>query len=271
MDLSKLYNCSETTIRTNLKQSHNPDVMIKMKHRNTKEKEIKSKLICAYEDCNIQINSGTFCEKHISILERNLKIHEIVDELKIKFTIINNNNKLIIYKDVGFFAIVILDYLTKLEKVITLVDLIDYKKVSNYTWGLSTNGYIYTRINKKVYLLHRFVLNFDEAGMEVDHENRNKLDNRKNNLRICTFSQNNANMKQLINNTSGVTGVTWDKSRDKWKASINMDSKSYYLGRYNTIKEAAQARIHAEKILHNEFAPIERKIITEEQFIEMIK
>jgi hypothetical protein len=61
------------------------------------------------------------------------------------------------------------------------------------------------------------------------------------------------------NNTSGVTGVTWDKARSKWKVLLNIYNKAYNLGRYDSLEEAKNVRLEAEKIYHKEFTPIERQ------------
>ena len=95
--------------------------------------------------------------------------------------------------------------------------------------SVSSNGYL--RINADNWLndryLHRFVLKA-KKGENVDHINGNKLDNRKENLRKCTRSQNFANRKKYTNNTSGYKGVS--KHGNKWQADIQINGKSKYLG-----------------------------------------
>ena len=85
--------------------------------------------------------------------------------------------------------------------------------------------------------------------MVVDHINHNKLDNRKENLRICEHQENTYNKGLCSTNTSGVTGVTWDKLRNKWIAHI----KGKNLGRFNTKEEAIKVRKQAEIEYFGEF------------------
>jgi hypothetical protein len=124
----------------------------------------------------------------------------------------------------------------------------------NRQWRRSNNGYIVSvsyikgsgRKNQKnncVYL-HR-VLTQACPGQVVDHKNRNKLDNRLDNLRLCTQKENAQNSKDLINNTSGYKGVSWHKSAKKWEANIHIDNKKMYLGVYEDIEDANKARNNA--------------------------
>lgn len=73
----------------------------------------------------------------------------------------------------------------------------------------------------------------------VDHISGDRSDNRWANLRECTQSQNMANVSLQADNSSGVSGVTWDKSRGLWKAQIRLDGKKKSLGRFADIAEAA--------------------------------
>ena len=102
-------------------------------------------------------------------------------------------------------------------------------------------------------------MNNPAKSFEVDHINKDKLDNRLNNLRVVEISVNRINTDMMKNNTSGVIGVTWDKSRNKWKASLNINHKCYNLGRFNTLKEAKAAREEAERLYHNDFLEFKRR------------
>jgi hypothetical protein len=81
------------------------------------------------------------------------------------------------------------------------------------------------------------------GGAEVDHANRNGLDNRRCNLRPATRSGNAYNIAPR--GASGVVGVTWDRRRNKWSAQITVNGKHHSLGRFTTKGEAAQARLSA--------------------------
>ena len=75
----------------------------------------------------------------------------------------------------------------------------------------------------------------------VDHKNRNRYDNRKSNLRCCTYAENNRNRGLCVTNKSGVIGVHFDKKRNKWAASITLNGKKIFIGRFEN-KEAVKTR-----------------------------
>ena len=82
---------------------------------------------------------------------------------------------------------------------------------------------------------------------DIDHIDRNKSNNSWNNLRITSERCNSINCDMRKSNTTGVTGVSFDKSRNKYLATIRSDEgKSVNLGRYHSIVDAARARRHAE-------------------------
>ena len=98
-------------------------------------------------------------------------------------------------------------------------------------------------------MLHRVV--WEEAngpipdGMEVDHINGDTKDNRLENLRIVTHSDNLKNTKIRTDNKTGVVGVRWDKWRSKWAVQITSQGKMKPLGRYTDFFEAVCARMSA--------------------------
>lgn len=132
----------------------------------------------------------------------------------------------------------------------TLIDLDDVEKVNNFTWGKSANQYVECR-ELKTYL-HRFVMNCPKE-LEVDHINHNGLDNRKENLRIVTHHQNKFNNPIQLNNTSGVTGVSWSKTKNKWRAYITINDKQKSLGYYTEKEDAIKARKQAEEEYFGEY------------------
>lgn len=134
-----------------------------------------------------------------------------------------------------------------------LIDTADYKRVSKHSWCRSGNGYIHSSINGEHICLHRFIINEDTSDLYVDHINRNKRDNRKENLRITCATGNGLN--KYINKegkTSKYRGVCWDKSRSKWRAEITV-GKSFNLGRFNTEEDAAKAYNYAAYLLAPEY------------------
>ena len=140
------------------------------------------------------------------------------------------------------------------EKARTLIDLDDIDNIIPYRWHLDdSNGYI---ANNTIGYLHRYIMNFPK-GMIVDHINRNKLDNRKCNLRVCSKQQNNINKSKQSNNTSGYTGVYWNKRRCKWVAQIKVNSKKIHLGYFENKEDAIESRKKAEEKYFGEYKRIE--------------
>lgn len=126
--------------------------------------------------------------------------------------------------------------------------------VEGLTLYVGKNGYVYyslwTNGRSRPGTLHTLLVKAPK-GMHVDHVNGNKLDNRLENLRIVTNSQNQANRHNLNkNNKSGVRGVTAPahlrRGGKPWLAQIGISGKVIYLGIFATLEEAAAARQAAE-------------------------
>lgn len=96
-----------------------------------------------------------------------------------------------------------------------------------------------------------------ERGEEVDHKDRDGLNNRRENLRLATSSQNKYNRKMQSNNQAGHKGIYYDKSRNKWIAKIGYQNRQIYLGRFNSPEAAFEAYCTAAAELHKEFARTE--------------
>jgi hypothetical protein len=132
-----------------------------------------------------------------------------------------------------------------------LVDSVDYERVSQYQWWITKEGAAYTRISldgitKNVYM-HRFITNAPK-DMVVDHKDHNRLNNQRNNIRVCTQADNCKNMpkRSLTRLYKGVELV-----RGKyWQTRIS----GKYIGAFKTAIEAARAYNKAALELHGEFA-----------------
>jgi hypothetical protein len=193
---------------------------------------------CKVDGCNGKHQAKGYCNKHYLQYKR----HGYVLE-RTRF----DPNEIIEYED---YAEIVLYNKDGNEIARTIIDLEYVDIVKEYKWYLAS-GYVN---NNKVGDLHRLIMNPPE-GMVVDHINRNPLDNRRDNLRICAQSDNCLNKSIQCNNTSGVPGVSWEKTRNKWAAYIRLNGKQIHLGRYNTIEEAAEARRSAEIEYFGEYAP----------------
>lgn len=141
----------------------------------------------------------------------------------------------------------------------TLVDDEDFEYLNQWKWYLSSKGYAMrgTHVGsskdgsrKTIHLrMHRIINNTPE-GLQTDHINRDKLDNRKENLRSVTNRQNQLNRSVQKNNTSGHNGVYWHKLNRKWVAFIKTNEKVKYIASFENIEDAIKAREEAEKIYH---------------------
>lgn len=140
---------------------------------------------------------------------------------------------------------------------IALVDDQDYVGLSQYSWWACVcgGGLVYARgwVNKSRIKMHRLILDAP-VGIAVDHINRNTLDNRRSNLRLCTMSENLANIATSTVNSSGYKGVSWHRATRKWAACLHARRKEFYLGEYETPQEAALAYDEAARIHFGEFA-----------------
>ena len=135
----------------------------------------------------------------------------------------------------------------------TLIDLNDIDKIKNHCWGIhDVNNYLIIetklKINNKysILKLHRLIMNCPD-GMIVDHINHNTLDNRKENLRICTYKENSENRNVQKNSKSGIRGIFWNKQISKWVAKIGHNYKHIIIGYFSNIEDAEKAVIKARK------------------------
>ncbi len=138
-------------------------------------------------------------------------------------------------------------------------DIEDYEKIRLFTWCLS-DGYVMSNPDGHMIQMHRIVMQIDETDpvqhkMKIDHINRKRNDDRKENLRLADDFQNVRNASLSRNNTSGVIGVSWDKSTKGWYTKIDYNYKIIYLGTHKNFDDAVYARLCAEREYFKEFAP----------------
>ena len=146
---------------------------------------------------------------------------------------------------------------TTYSGVMFYVDSEDINRVKVIGWSLGTGGYLYGGIpgTRKKVRLHRYILNVSDDVNCIDHIDKNKLNNRKNNLRICSTKENARNSREKEENKSGFSGVSRCKDSNKWRARIVVDGKEISLGRYEKYEEAVLARFYGEKKYYGDFAP----------------
>ncbi len=133
------------------------------------------------------------------------------------------------------------------------VDREDYPEISKYRWYATRRGHtIYATClkNRKPIYMHRMVMR-PRSGYIVDHIDRNGLNNCRDNLRVCTRRQNQAN-RGPCGGTSRFVGVY--RHKDRWLAGFRWRGKYYYVGYFDDEVEAAKARDRKAYELQGEFA-----------------
>lgn len=131
------------------------------------------------------------------------------------------------------------------------VDDKDFDLVSQYHWYYN-NGYAKTYHKGKRFSMHRLIMNFPKGKM--DHRNRDRLDNQRANIRICTTQQNNRNISMRKDNTSGYKGVFLDKSTGHWRPVVYVDGKPKTSGQFLKKHHAALAYDMWATFFHGEYA-----------------
>ena len=145
------------------------------------------------------------------------------------------------------------------------VDAEDAEKVIGIRWCINSNGYVVTTVNKRTAALfdkpvgasvrlHRWIMDAPD-GMQVDHINHDKSDNRKQNLRLCTAEENQCNRRSGVG-LSQYKGVSFrpDSPNKPWRATIWANYRKHSLGSFRTEEEAALAYNEAAKELHGDYA-----------------
>jgi hypothetical protein len=135
----------------------------------------------------------------------------------------------------------------------------DYLNI--FRWSMDKDGYAYRtegthRIQKRI-LMSREITNAP-WNMDVDHKDRDILNNQKDNLRICTRAQNNMNAKVRKNSKSGLKGVYFDKKKQKFEAYTGINGRHNHLGYFSTARDAAIAYNNEVLIKYKEFAKLNK-------------
>lgn len=145
--------------------------------------------------------------------------------------------------------------------LVALVDAADYPSLANRKWwAAKRHNVIYAVTDaggaggeKSRAYLHRLLMR-PKRGQVVHHINGDGLDNRRANLVICLHRENIAASRRRIGGSSEFKGVSWDARRRKWTASIGVNYRAFYLGRFENEGEAARAYDRAAREAFGPFA-----------------
>jgi hypothetical protein len=134
-----------------------------------------------------------------------------------------------------------------------IVDSGDYNYLSKYNWSVH-GGYAQSKIDGRTVYMARFIMDCPK-GLTVDHKNHNTLDNRRSNLRVCSYSENNYNKRcGNKNKFSKYKGVRRSFLPNKWKSEISFNGISIYIGDFYTEDYAAIKYNEQASLLQKEFA-----------------
>lgn len=140
-----------------------------------------------------------------------------------------------------------------------IFDSEDFDIIKKHYWSkdhstnhlISSENHSQIQIGRYILLMNGYCL----GDNVVDHINRNPLDNRKCNLRVCSQQQNTINRSLRNDNTSGKSGVTFHKRIGKWQSNVYLSGKRYHLGYFDNKEDAIAARLEGEEKYFGEFAP----------------
>ena len=126
--------------------------------------------------------------------------------------------------------------------------------------GINSSGYLAMKLGRATYTMHRLAFLYVLGRIpfsEVDHINGIRGDNRWCNLREASRSENQQNRKLNKNNTTGVTGISFYKTEQKWVVRISSGGTPLYIGSFKSLQEAVIAQAEAKR-LHHPFQPVAR-------------
>ena len=127
-------------------------------------------------------------------------------------------------------------------------------EINKHSWYIGGRYYRNSAkgaLHHYIWKLHNKVI---PDGYEIDHINRDRADNRIENLRLATHSQNNQNQSKRNDNSSGYIGVYKENRCERWSGDIKVDGKKIYVGCYSSPEDAAYTRDQFALQLHGEFA-----------------
>lgn len=193
---------------------------------------------CKVEDCDTHCKGGGYCNKHYLQVRRHGQLLETT-RFDIRPSTIDG-------------AVAKIPLGINAKNGYAIVEAAD-SWVGKYRWYLNANGYPMTRIDGECTLLHKLLLDRVNKSY-IDHEDGDKLNNRRSNLRRCTQSENMMNSRIRTDNTTGYRGVWFSTREKRYIAEIMARGKKYRIGTFTTAEAAAVARDAKAAILHGEFA-----------------
>ena len=217
---------------------------------------MKEKKVCKV--CGGKHHGRGYCRKHYyeAIRDGVIEKREGTKRKGCDFKSYNNHRKfkpndVIYYND---YAELILTDRYDNEVGRTKIDIEDVELFKDKRVCKDSKDYAICKWDGKQRKAHRIIMGVvEDSSIEVDHINGDPSDNRKCNLRVCTHSENLKNQKLHEDNTSGYSGVNWDKNKRRWVAEIIVDGKRIRK-RFKTKEEAIAKRKEWEELYFGEYA-----------------
>jgi len=197
---------------------------------------------CSIKKCEKRIHAKGMCARHYYQILRKGKISGSSSRTRYDL------NKLTTEGDICIIEVYDNQGYVKAEAIIDRENL---EKVKGIKWSQLKNGAI---SNKKFGYLHRRIMGYPKKF--VDHKDRNRLNNRTSNLRLCTNAENVRNSGCRANNTSGYKGVSWVSKIEKWASYITFNYNRINIGYFDSKIDAAKAYDKMAKELHCDYACI---------------
>lgn len=202
-------------------------------NKKLKQDKIERGQLCQVDGCiDVEFSKG-FCSRHYKQMYRHGKT----------FRTLYEDNDYIIDGKTTYIKI----YNNGEYSATSIIDTEDIDIAKQYNWHINKGGYVTYKSDTMGHIfLHRLVTKCEEDKI-VDHINRNPLDNRKENLRICTQTENMQNKSIQSNNKSGHAGVFYYDKINKWGSRITVNKKNINLGYFESIEDAIKIRKEAEE------------------------
>jgi len=197
---------------------------------------------CKVDGCEGVVLARGYCSRHY---------HQLMDYGKVLKRTVMDPNEITVEGDVAKIQL----YNKQCQKTKqTIIDAEDVDKVKDIKWRLTKNAVCGSKGPSGNVCLSRFLMDCTDDSLFVDHKNHDTIDNRKQNLRICTMEENNRNVRTLQKTKTDVKGVWPSQNGNRYMAGITVDKKFKYLGYHETIDEAAVAYNNAAEKYFGEFA-----------------
>lgn len=142
---------------------------------------------------------------------------------------------------------------------VAIVSDADYPKLSRFKWSYHHSGVAARKDGDRYVYLHRAIMRA-KPGIQIDHINRNPLDNRRENLRPATPGENTRNRGRQRNNRSGCVGVSFDPDRDRWRATVVTEGRQEHVGYFKRAGDACDARDLIAARRHGAFANLDHRV-----------